>query len=65
MRPPRDIGREVQLRPQLGRWKSELDGLLSSNADQPGRDRLTVNRLFRELRGLGYEGGYDAVRRYA
>ena len=22
-------------------------------------------RVFEELRGLGYEGGYDAVRRYA
>jgi hypothetical protein len=57
--------RAVQPRPQLGRWKSELDGLLSSNADQPGRERLAVIRLFQELRGLGYGGGYDAVRRYA
>ena len=55
----------MQPRPQLGRWKSELDGLLSSNADQPGRERLAVIRLFQELRGLGYGGGYDAVRRYA
>jgi hypothetical protein len=27
--------------------------------------RLTLIRIFEELRGLGYEGGYDAVRRYA
>src|ERR1700720_3381643 len=29
------------------------------------RERLTLIRLFQELRALGYEGGYDAVRRYA
>jgi transposase len=26
---------------------------------------LTLTRVFEELRALGYEGGYDAVRRYA
>ena len=36
--------RSVQPRPKLGRWASELDGLLG---------------------GRGYDGGYDAVRRYA
>src|SRR5690606_31522628 len=29
------------------------------------RERLTLIRVFEELRELGYEGGYDAVRRYA
>src|SRR4051812_2372498 len=29
------------------------------------RERLTLMRIFEELRGLGYAGGYDAVRRYA
>jgi hypothetical protein len=28
-------------------------------------ERLTLIRIFEALRGLGYEGGYDAVRRYA
>src|SRR5229473_1848813 len=31
----------------------------------PWRERLTLIRIFEELRGLGYEGSYDAVRRYA
>ncbi len=35
------------------------------NARKPKRDRLTRIRIFEELQALGYEGGYDAVRRYA
>src|ERR1700748_1787253 len=57
--------REVQPRPQLGRWPEELEALLSSNAAKPAREQLTLIRIFEELRGRGYDGGYDAVRRYA
>jgi transposase len=57
--------REVQPRPKLGRWTSELDELLESNEAKSARERLTVIRIYEELRGRGYEGGYDAVRRYA
>jgi transposase len=57
--------REVQPRPKLGRWKAKLDEMLSANADKAARERLTLIRLFEELRALGYDGGYDAVRRYA
>jgi transposase len=57
--------RRVQPRPKLGKWKSELDRLLTANAGASPRERLTLIRIFEELRGLGYEGGYDAVRRYA
>jgi transposase len=32
---------------------------------KPARERLTLIRIFEELRALGYEGSYDAVRRYA
>ena len=46
-------------------WKEELDRLLAGNAARASRERLTLIRVFEELRGLGYEGGYDAVRRYA
>jgi transposase len=57
--------REVQPLPKLGRWKDHLDRLPAANAAKPGRERLTLIRLFEELRALGYAGGYDAVRRYA
>jgi transposase len=57
--------REIQPRPKLGRWKADIDRMLMKNADAPARARLTLIRLFEELRAVGYEGGYDAVRRYA
>jgi len=60
-----DYERSVQPMPKLGAWKPELDGMLSRNETRSARERLTLIRIFEELRGLGYAGGYDAVRRYA
>ena len=57
--------RTVQPRPKLGRWTAELDELLDGNAAKPVREQLTLIRVFEELRGRGYDGGYDALRRYA
>jgi transposase len=57
--------REVQPLPKLGRWRDDLDRMLAGNEAKAARERLTLIRIFEELRGLGYEGGYDAVRRYA
>jgi transposase len=57
--------REVQPQPKLGPWREHLDRLLASNEGKAARERLTLIRLFETLRGLGYDGGYDAVRRYA
>jgi transposase len=57
--------REAQPRPKLGPWTSELDELLTANEAKSARERLTLIRLYEELRGRGYQGGYDAVRRYA
>jgi len=57
--------RTVQPQPKLGAWLAELDRPLATNAARASRERLTVMQLYEELRGLGYDGGYDAVRRYA
>ena len=58
-------GRDTQPLPKLGPWSKKLDDLLETNAKKPARERLTLIRVFEDLHGLGYEGGYDAVRRYA
>src|ERR1700684_2874341 len=50
--------------PRIGPWQEALDQLLASNESKQRRERLTLIRVFETLRGLGYEGGYDAVRRY-
>lgn len=55
--------RSTQPRPKIGPWRSELDDLLAANAKQPKRERLTLVRVYEELRNRGYDGSYDAVRR--
>ncbi|HEX2972590.1 MAG TPA: IS21 family transposase [Tepidisphaeraceae bacterium] len=57
--------REVQPLPRIGPWREALDGLLAGNEGKPARERLTLIRIFEELRSRGYEGSYDALRRYA
>ena len=57
--------REEQPLPRIGPWQDALDQLLAANEARPSRERLTLIRIFEHLRGRGYEGGYDAVRRYA
>ena len=57
--------RARQPKPRIDPWREQIDGFLSDNRVKPERERLTLIRIFEELRGLGYEGSYDAVRRYA
>ena len=57
--------RKTQPLPKIDPWRAELEDLLSANAAKPVRERLTLVRIFETLRGAGYDGGYDAVRRYA
>jgi transposase len=60
-----DYAREMQPLPKVGPWRADLDRMLAANEAKSTRERLTLIRVFEELRGLGYAGGYDAVRRYA
>jgi transposase len=55
----------IQPPPKLGHWRDDLDRLLAANEARAALERLTLIRIFEELHGLGYTGGYDAVRRYA
>jgi transposase len=58
--------REVQPMPKLGAHVEALEGLLAANEKKPRRERLTLVRLYEELKGsTDYAGGYDAVRRHA
>jgi len=57
--------RERQPQPKIGPWQVQLDALLDGNDAKQKRERLTLIRIYEELRALGYEGSYDAIRRYA
>jgi transposase len=57
--------RERQPQPRIGPWQVQLDALLDGNDAKAKRERLTLIRIYEELRSLGYEGSYDAIRRYA
>jgi transposase len=57
--------RERQPLPKIGPWRERLDAILTANEAKPVRERLTLIRVYEDLRGSGFDGGYDAVRRYA
>jgi transcriptional regulator with XRE-family HTH domain len=51
--------------PKIGPWVEPVDRLLRANEGKAARERLTLIRIYEEVRALGYEGSYDAVRCYA
>lgn len=57
--------RERQPLPRIGAWKTEIERFLTANEGKPSRERLTLIRIYEEVRALGYDGSYDAIRRYA
>lgn len=57
--------REHQPLPKIGPWVEHVDRFLRANEGKAARERLTLIRIYEEVRALGYDGSYDAVRRYA
>src|SRR5437016_6329741 len=45
--------RSRQPLPRIDPWRDQLDGLLLENEGKPARERLTLIRIFEELRALG------------
>ncbi|BBC73480.1 hypothetical protein AEB_P2612 [Altererythrobacter sp. B11] len=60
-----DYRRTVQPLPRLGPFQERLDTLLTENEARHRRDRLRMTRIHDLLCREGFEGSYDAVRRYA
>ena len=60
-----DYQRTVQPLPRIGPFQERLDALLSENEARSRRDRLRMTRIHDLLLREGFEGSYDAVRRYA
>ena len=55
---------EHQPHPKLGPFIERLSELLKEDTGKPVRHRRSAQILFEQLQQEGYEGGYDAVRRY-
>lgn len=55
----------VQPHPRLGPYLERLAEGLAADGKLPPKRRRTALKLFEELQREGYEGGYDAVRRFA
>lgn len=60
-----DYQRKVQPLPRIGPFQDRLDTLLEENEVRGRRERLRMTRIHDLLVREGFEGSYDAVRRYA
>ena len=60
-----DYERSEQPHRKLGLFIKRLEAMLAANAAAAKKDRLTLTRIADLLQREGYEGSYDAVRRYA
>src|SRR3546814_8870432 len=60
-----DYQRKVQPLPRIGPFQDRLNTLLEENEVRGKRERLRMTRIHDLLEREGFEGSYDAVRRYA
>jgi transposase len=51
--------------PALGSFIERLREIMEQEMELPSKSRRTVKKIFEQLQREGYEGGYDAVRRYS
>jgi len=56
--------RSTQPHPKLGSFIARLLELLREDIEKPVPHRRSAQMLFEQLQREGYEGGYDAIRRY-
>ena len=56
--------RSTQPYPKLGDFIERLVELLREDSSKPAAHRRSAQLLFEHLQREGYEGGYDALRRY-
>ena len=56
--------RSLQPRPKLGSFVDRLVELLKEDSVKPVKHRRRAQILFEQLQREGYDGGYDAVRRF-
>ena len=57
--------RAVQPLPKIGPFQARLDALLEEDEARPRREKLRITRIHDLLLREGFDGSYDAVRRYA
>jgi transposase len=57
--------RAVQPLPRIGPFQERLNMLLEEDEGRPRREKLRITRIHDLLLREGFEGSYDAVRRYA
>jgi transposase len=51
-------------RPALSPYLERLREIMEYEMELPSKKRRTAKKICAQLQGEGYEGGYDAVRRY-
>jgi transposase len=61
---PKSYSRKRQHYRRLGEFLGVVEEILSEDEEAPPKQRHTAMRIFERLKSKGYQGGYDAVRRY-